>query len=186
MKKLGLAIAILGGVPIAMIGLLFVAYLLNIPQPVGGNELYNDQFLFGEDRITGDSITGSGYIFPQSGRDIWMRVRTNSNYQDNQLLPGSSSNCSPESFKMIQAWFLEQAASSHKLLGIIPMSENAKIDREILADTAHLRCGDSGTSPDGSRSVKNKFGQPPIDCTTGWVLYHKQSGFYYYRSSCIH
>ena len=187
-EKIGLALAILGGVPIALIGLLFIAFILDIPQPVGGDKLYNDQFPFAakEHLVIGDLVIGSGYIFPRSGQDIWMRVRTTANYQDDKPLPRSSSNCSPESFKMIQAWFLEQSANSHKLLGIIPISGDTEIDRKILTDTAHLRCGDGGAGPYDSIWPKNKFGQPPIDCTTGWVLYHKQSGFYYYRYSCIH
>ena len=45
MKKIGLAIAILGGVPIALIGLLFLAFILDIRLPVGGDKLYNDQFI---------------------------------------------------------------------------------------------------------------------------------------------
>ena len=188
MKKVVLTIGILGSIPIALIGLIFVAFFLDIPQPVGGEKLYNDQFPFVKDQhlVIGDSVTGSGYIWPRSGQDIWMRVRTTANYQDDKPLPKSLSTCSPESFKMIQAWFLEQTENSDKLLGIIPMFGNAKIDREILTDTAHLRCGDGGPGPYGSIWPQNKFGQPPIDCYTGWVLYHKKSGFYYYRNSCIH
>ena len=43
-----------------------------------------------------------------------------------------------------------------------------------------------GGVPIASIWSKNKFGQPPIDCTPDWVLYHKQSGFYYSRNFCIH
>ena len=188
MKKIGLAIGIICGVPIALIGVVFAAFILDVRLPVGGDKLYNDQFPFVKDAhlVTGDLVIGSGYIFPRSGQDIWMRVRTTANYQDDKLLPKSLSTCSPEGFKMIQAWFLEQAATPHKLLGLIPISGDTKIDREILTDTANLRCGDAGRGPYGSISPKNKFGQRPIDCTNGWVLYHKKSGFYYYRNSCIH
>ena len=188
MKRIGLALAILGGVPTAIVGLLFLAFILDIPEPVGGDKLYNDQFPFAakEHLVIGDLVIGSGYIFPRSGQDIWMRVRTTANYQDDKPLPRSSSNCSPESFKMIQAWFLEQSGNYHKILGIIPISGDDKIDQKILTDTVHLRCGDGGAGPHGSIWPKNKFGQRPIDCYPGWVLYHKQSGFYYYRSSCIH
>ena len=46
MKKIGLALAILGGVLIVLIGLLFLAFILDIRLPVGGDKLYNDQFIF--------------------------------------------------------------------------------------------------------------------------------------------
>ena len=72
MKRIGLAIAILGGVPIALIGLLFLAFILDIRLPIGGDKLYNDQFIFvnngnKQHLVTGDLVIGSGYIFPRSG-----------------------------------------------------------------------------------------------------------------------
>ena len=45
-EKIGLALAILGGVLIVLIGLLFLAFILDIRLPVGGDKLYNDQFIF--------------------------------------------------------------------------------------------------------------------------------------------
>ena len=45
-KKIGFILAILGGVPIALIGLLFIVFILDIRLPVGGDKLYNDQFIF--------------------------------------------------------------------------------------------------------------------------------------------
>ena len=181
MNKIKLAIAIIVGTPIGIIGLVFILFRLNIPTPVGGNELYNKQFLFGKNRIIGDMIAGRGYVFPQDQRDIWMRIRTTANFENDKPLPGSLSTCTPESFKIIQSWFLAQAADSQKLFGFIPTSGDSKIDREILTDTNNLRCGDSGP---GSIQGKNKFGEPPHDCSTGWVLYHKPSGFYYRRFAC--
>ena len=68
-EKIGLALTILGGVPIALIGLLFLAFILDIRLPVGGDKLYNDQFPFAakEHLVIGDLVIGSGYIFPRSG-----------------------------------------------------------------------------------------------------------------------
>ena len=181
MNNIKLAIAIIVATPIGIIVLAFILFRLNIPMPVGANELYNDKFLFGKNRISGDMIAGGGYVFPQDQRDIWMRIRTHANFDNDKPLPGSLSTCTPESFKIIQAWFLAQAADAKKLFGVIPISGDSKIDREILMDTNNLRCGDSGPGP---IQGQNKFGEPPEDCFTGWVLYHKPSGFYYRRFAC--
>jgi hypothetical protein len=178
MKKTIVLIAILS--PIALIAVLMTPYVLNLPQPVSGKELYDSQQLF--PGVEGDQIVGGGYVFMQDGRDVWMRVRTSANFS-NQPLPGSSSTCSPESFQKIQAWFLDRV-KPQKILGLIPIANNddLEIDRAVLSDRANLRCGNYGIP----NEIENSFGKPPKDCTTSWVLYYKSNGFYYRRLACIH
>lgn len=171
-KSLPLILAILLGVPVAFVGIVLALYALNIPQPVGGGHLYNHQ-----KDVIGSRLIGQGYLFPQGGEDSWMRLRTTT-IAATQPLPGSISNCSPESFPIIRAWFAEQAIPQR--LGMLTLG-TSQIDREILNDSKNLRCGGEARSAD--RTI---FGKPPRNCSTNWVLYHQPSGFYYRRYACEH
>lgn len=179
MKKTAILISILVSPPIAFGVLVFIVYFWGIPIPVGGDVLYEDQQ--GVNKIVGDQLIGGGYIFPpDNGRDVWMRVHTTANLSDESLF-GISSTCSSKNFKKIQAWFI-QRVTTQKQFGLIPMAGSSQVDQAVLEDDANLRCG-GGIADDNVR--ENLFGKSPEDCITSWVLYHKPSGFYYKRVSCI-
>jgi hypothetical protein len=178
MKKL--LMRFLFGTPIVLIGVVTPLYGLNIPQPAGANELYHNQSLYPHP-VVGDRLIGGGYIFPQGGRDLWMRVHVASIAIDRPL-PGSLLACSPDNLKKIQSWFLEQATAPKKMFSVIPLSDASQVDEMILKDLDNIRCGDGGVNP----FPENKFGEPPRDCSISWVLYHSPSRFYYRRFSCQH
>jgi len=169
---------VLVGVPMIVTVACLIAYFGEFPLPVDSSQFSKDWKF--EPLITqGDQIIGGGYSFAEA-RDIWIRIRLK---QAPDLDASAvTETCSPEVLEKIRTWFLEQAAASHKIFGVLPISSISQADKTALNDVVNLRC----YSTERYSPITHQFGEFPAGCSFSWILYHEPSRFYYERSPCSH